>query len=157
MRFRLSKEAKGYFSYIMAEGGYSGDKGKFLQFDIYYYCALIGFSALRINEETSDLDDGFMQTYPKEYKNSKAYIAGLLVSSEFKRQRIDVTGGELEQLMLKYLDNENDTHLSNEGFAKLDAYALAGLQIYKEKSVDSPRSKEDFLLTVKQIIESYKP
>ena len=154
MRFRLSREAKGFFSNIMGEGGYSADKGKFIQFDIYYCCALIGFAALKINEETSDLDD-MMQTYPKEYKNSKAYIAGLLVSSEFKRQGYDVSGSDLEHLMLKYLDNENETHLSNDGFSKLDAYALAGVQIYKEKSVDAPRKKEDFLLTVKQIIESY--
>jgi len=83
------------------------------------------------------------------------YIAGLLVASEFMRQGFDVRSNDLENLMLKYLDNENDTHLSNEGFAKLDAYSLAGVQIYKDNSVDSPRSKEDFLLTVKQILSSY--
>jgi len=155
MRFRLSKEIKRYFNKIMAEGGYLGsDKNKFMQFDIYYNCALIGFSALKISEDASDLED-MMSTYPKEFKNSKPYIAGLLIATEFKRQGFDVTSRDLEKLMLKYLDNEKETYLSNDGYDLLNAYSLAGAQIYRENSADAPRTKEDFLLTVNRIIKQY--
>ena len=154
MRFRLAKEFKRYFNNIMTEGGYmGGDKNKFLQFDVYYNCALIGFAALKIDKETSDLED-MIQTYPKEYKNSKPYIARLMIATELKKQGFDVTNRDLEKLMLKYLDNNNDTHLSNDGFDLLNAYSLAGAQIYRDRSADAPRTKEDFLLTVNKIIMS---
>lgn len=156
MRFRLSRDYKRYFSAIIGEGGYmGGGKNKFLQFDVYYACALIGFAALRINEDTSSLED-MVQLYPKEYKNSKAYIAGLLIASEVKRRGKNLTSRDLEKLMLEYLDNNNDTHLSDEGFARFDAYSLAGADIYRDRAVDSPRTREDFLQTVNQILKSFE-
>ena len=43
MRFMLPESAKNYFSNIMRrEGSHTSDeKNKFIQFDIYYCCALI--------------------------------------------------------------------------------------------------------------------
>ncbi|MEG1882025.1 MAG: hypothetical protein RR207_06000 [Clostridia bacterium] len=157
MRFRLSREYKKYFNGIIGDGGYVSvsNKNKFLQFDVYYSCALIGFAALRINEDITSLED-MVQSYPKEYKNSKAYIAGLLIASEVKRRGKDMSSRDLEKLMLEYLDNNNDTHLSDEGYARLDAYSLAGADIYRDRSVDSPRTREDFLQTVNNIIRSYE-
>ena len=59
MRFKLSKSAKNFFSNIInLEGSHAAeDKNKFMQFDVYYCCALIGMAALQLDQETSDLVD----------------------------------------------------------------------------------------------------
>ena len=65
MHFKLSKSAKNFFSNIInPEGSHAAeDKNKFIQFDVYYCCALIGMAAVQIDEETSDLSD-MVEKYP---------------------------------------------------------------------------------------------
>jgi len=146
MRFMLPESAKNYFSNIMRrEGSHAPDeKNKFLQFDIYYCCALIGMAAGQIDEDTSDLKD-MVEKYPAEYRDCKAQIAGLLVASEAKRQGIDMQSPKLEQIMLQYLSN-NDTLLSEDGIRTLNAYALKGYWLLMEYLLlDKPTSREEFL------------
>ena len=44
MHFKIAKSAQSYFNNIMnLEGSHAAeDKNKFIQFDVYYCCALIG-------------------------------------------------------------------------------------------------------------------
>lgn len=88
-------------------------KNKFIQFDVYYCCALIGMAAGQIDEDTSELKD-LVERYPVQYRDCKAQIAGLLVASEARRLGIDTQSSKLEQIMLQYLSN-NDTLLSEDG------------------------------------------
>lgn len=146
MRFMLPESAKNYFSNIMRrEGSHAPDeKNKFIQFDIYYCCALIGMAAGQIDEETSDLKD-MVEKYPAEYRDCKAQIAGLLVAAEASRQGIDMQSSKLEQIMLQYLSN-NDTLLSEDGVRTLNAYALKGYRLLQEYLLsDKPTSREEFL------------
>lgn len=154
MHFKLSKEYKRFFENIIAKGGrYSSDLDKFMQFDIYYTCALIGMAARSIDFETGDLGD-MVENYPEEYQNCKAQIAGLLIASEAKRQNVKFTSKDLEKMMLLYLD-EGSTLLSDLGISTLNAYAYKGAQIYQERIEEKPYYREDFLLNSKQIIDSY--
>ena len=59
MHFKIAKSAQSYFNNIMnLEGSHAAeDKNKFIQFDVYYCCALIGMAAGQIDEETSELKD----------------------------------------------------------------------------------------------------
>ena len=47
MHFKIAKSAQSYFNNIMnLEGSHAAeDKNKFIQFDVYYCCALIGMAA----------------------------------------------------------------------------------------------------------------
>ena len=146
MRFRISKNAQGFFSNIINFEGSHGteDRNKFLQFDVYYCCALIGMAAGQIDEDTSDLKD-MTENYPKPYVDSKTQIAGLLVASEAKRLGIDTQSPKLEEVMLQYLSND-DTMLSEDGVKALNAYSLKGFNLIREYPLsDKPTSREEFL------------
>ena len=157
MRFMLPESAKNYFSNIMRrEGSHTSDeKNKFIQFDIYYCCALIGMAAGQIDEDTSDLKD-MVEKYPVEYRDCKAQIAGLLVASEAGRRGIDMQSPKLEQIMLQYLSN-NDTLLSENGIKTLNAYALKGYRLITDYPlIDKPTSREEFLDAFNVAIQSYE-
>ena len=119
-------------------------KNKFIQFDVYYCCALIGMAAGQIDEDTSELKD-LVEKYPVQYRDCKAQIAGLLVASEARRLGIDTQSPKLEQIMLQYLSN-NDTLLSEDGIKTLNAYALKGYRLITDYPLfDKPTSREEFL------------
>lgn len=120
------------------------EKNKFIQFDVYYCCALIGMAADQIDEDTSELKD-IVEKYPVQYRDCKAQIAGLLVASEARRLGIDTQSPKLEQIMLQYLSN-NDTLLSEDGIKTLNAYALKGYRLITDYPLfDKPTSREEFL------------
>lgn len=58
MHFKIAKSAQSYFNNIMnLEGSHAAeDKNKFIQFDVYYCCALIGMAAGQIDEDTSEFN-----------------------------------------------------------------------------------------------------
>ena len=146
MHFKIAKSAQSYFNNIMnLEGSYAAEgKNKFIQFDIYYCCALIGMAAGQINEDTSELKD-LVDKYPVQYRECRAQIAGILVASETRRLGIDTQSPKLEQIMLQYLCN-NDTLLSEDGIKTLNAYALKGYHLIQDYPlIDKPTSREEFL------------
>lgn len=75
MHFKLSKSAKNFFgSIINLEGSHSTeDKNKFLQFDVYYCCALIGMAAVQLDEDTSDLVD-MVESIPRHIYNQSLIL-----------------------------------------------------------------------------------
>ena len=92
MHFTMAKSAQDFFSNIIASEGSHGskEKNKFIQFDVYYCCALIGMAAVQLDDDTSDLKAQLVDKYPKVYMESRAHIAGLLVATEAKRLGIDI-------------------------------------------------------------------
>ena len=157
IRFRISKNAQGLFSNIIYFEGSHGaeDRNKFLQFDVYYCCALIGMAAGQIDEDTSDLKD-MTENYPKPYVDSKTQIAGLLVASEAKRLGIDTQSPKLEEVMLQYLSND-DTMLSEDGVKALNAYSLKGFHLIREYPLsDKPTTREEFLEAFNTALQYYK-
>ena len=153
----MSKSAQNYFDGIMYREGYtsSDDKNKFLQFDVYYCCALIGMVACQLDEDTSELND-IIDKYPTAYRDAKAQIAGLLVATEAKRLGIDVHSDKLENVMLNYLTT-GGTLLTEEGIKKLNAYSLKGYNLIKEYPlIDKPTSREQFLNAFYQAISYYQ-
>ncbi len=157
MHFKIAKSAQSYFNNIMnLEGSHAAeDKNKFIQFDVYYCCALIGMAAVQIDENSSDLKD-LVERYPVQYRDCKAQIAGLLVATEAKRLGIDIQSPKLEEIMVQYLSN-NDTLLSEEGVRTLNAYALRGYQLLRDYPlIDKPTSREEFLDAVSVAICKYE-
>lgn len=158
MRFSMSKQAQKFFSDIITpEGSYGVEnKNKFkYQFDVYYCCAMIGMAAVQIDESTGDLS-GLTENYPKPYVDCRAQIAGLLVATETKRQGIDIQSPKLEEMMLRYL-SDNETMLSDEGIKTLNAYALRGYQLIRDYPLDQkPTSREEFLEAFNMAIQIYQ-
>lgn len=153
----MSKNAQSFFADIISPAGSHGaeNKNKFkFQFDVYYCCALIGMAATQLDEDASDLND-LTENYPKPYIDCKAQIAGLLVASEAERQGIDVQNQKLEEVMLRYL-SDNDTMLSDEGVKTLNAYSLRGYELVHEFPLEGkPTSREEFLEAFNVAIQMY--
>lgn len=152
MHFKMSKNAQSFFADIISPAGSHGaeNKNKFkFQFDVYYFCALIGMAAIQLDKDildkdVSDLND-LTDTYPKPYIDCKAQIAGLLVATEAKRQGIDMQSSKLEEMMLRYL-SDNETMLSDEGVKTLNAYSFKGYQLIRDYPlIEKPTSREEFL------------
>lgn len=156
MHFKISKNAQNFFSNIInLEGSHgSDDKNKFIQFDVYYCCALIGMAAVQLDDDTSDLKD-LVDRYPKPYAESKAHIAGLLVATEAKRLGIDYQSSKLEEIMLQYLSDDS-TMLSEEGIKTLNAYSLKGYNLIHEFPLEEkPTSREEFLEAFNLAMQTY--
>lgn len=156
MHFKLSKSAKNFLGNIInLEGSHaSEDKNKFIQFDVYYCCALIGMAAVQLDEDTSDLSD-MVEKYPKPYVQCKSYIAGLLIATEAKRLGIDAQSSKLEDIMIQYLSND-DTLLSEEGIKTLNAYALQGYNLIRDFPLEEkPTSREEFLEAFNMAMQFY--
>lgn len=151
MHFRISQEARAFFSNIVNPGGSHGseNKNKFLLFDPYYCCALIGMAACEIDADESGMSD-IIEGYPGPYRDCKAHIAGLLVASEVKRrfQGMDIrniNSEVLEEVMLEYLTSDDDTLLTDNGVRRLNAYSRKGFGLYQEIFSNKPTSREEFL------------
>lgn len=157
MHFRISKNAYSFFENIInTEGSHAAsDKNKFMQFDVYYCCALIGMSAVQLDDDATDLRD-IVEKYPKPYADYKAHIAGLLIATEAKRKGIDPQSSKLEEIMLQYL-SDDDTMLSEEGVKTLNAYSLKGYYLLTEfPLVNKPTSREEFLEAFNTALKYYE-
>lgn len=157
MHFQMPKNAKNFFSNIInADGSHAAsDKNKFMQFDVYYCCALIGMAAIQLDNDPQDWHE-IVEKYPKPYSEYKAYIAGLLVATEAKRLGIDSRSSKLEDIILRYIGSD-DSLLSEEGFKTLNAYALKGYNLLRDYPlVDKPTSREEFLEAFNVAIEKYR-
>ncbi len=158
MHFKISKSAQKFFSDIINPDGSHGADNKYkfkYQFDVYYCCAMIGMAAVQLDENSADLND-LTESYPKPYIDCRAQIAGLLVATEAKRQGIDVQSPKLEEMMLRYL-SDNETMLSDEGIKTLNAYALRGYQLIHDFPLEQkPTSREEFLEAFNMAIQMYQ-
>lgn len=157
MHFRISKNAYAFFDNIINTDGShaASDKNKFMQFDVYYCCAIIGMSAVQLDDDATDLRD-IVEKYPKPYADYKAHIAGLLIATEAKRLCIDPQSSKLEEIMLKYL-SDDDTMLSEEGIKTLNAYALKGYYLLNEFPLaNKPTSREEFLEAFNTALKYYE-
>lgn len=78
-----------------------------------------------------------------------------MVASEAKRQGIDVQSPKLEEMMLRYL-SDNETMLSDEGVKTLNAYSLKGYELIHEFPLEEkPTSREEFLEAFNVAIQIY--
>ena len=156
MHFKISKKAQSYFDNIMRLEGYKGSdsNNKFLQFDVYYCCALVGIAAGQRDDNTTDLQD-IIDKYPAAYSSCKSQIAGLIVTAEAKRLGIDVSSPRLEEVLLSYLGSSS-TSLSDNGVKALNAYSLKGYHlIEKQLRGDKPLTREEFLDAFSCVMKVY--
>ncbi len=128
MVFDMSESAK---NYVKSVNTYS-TSGQIDQWDLYYYCALIGMRHLRLCDDDVRLDE-FSKTYTKAYFRSRNLIAGLLVDAELRRTGQDVTKDNISHMFSQYLCT-SDLVLNSEGIKRLNRYAQGGFEYLNEKS-----------------------
>jgi len=91
--------------------------------------------------------DKFIERYPTDYQNQPDFIAGLLISAEVSRKSIEKDDrSSIEKEMLRVLDHQSPTRLSEEGMRPLNLYA-AGFKTIREEILP-PQRLEDFLFSI---------
>ena len=142
--FRMSQEVDEWFRHIADQKPFEE------KFDLYYLCLLLGLSTGRREdpENARDLVDYFIE----RYWQSRRYIVGLMLVAELKRSGIELTSQEEVQDEIKqYLDPDNPSKLTKEGFKRLNAYAYGGFN-YLRKHNGRPRHVDTFLQRYVQLL-----
>jgi hypothetical protein len=119
---------------------------RFLMFDAYYCCLLLGLDARRLGDESKLEADRFIPTYPDSFKGQAELIAGLLVDAELSRLEIDLEDrARIEKEMVRLLDLTSSTRLSPDGDRLLNRYAVSGFERLRDSMV-APDNLDDFLV-----------
>lgn len=147
MAFRLPKACRNFFSEVVTTGSTGrNEENKFLWFDAYYLCLLVGLAKKKISPDPSLLDSEFIDYYPEPYAASRDYIAGLLIATEL--ERLDIVkedAASLQKLMLHYVDYESPTRLSKHGLDILNQYAARGMEVMQGTMSGKPINLEILL------------
>ena len=119
---------------------------RFLMFDAYYCCLLLGLDTSQLGSESGWEDGKFLDGYPENYKGQAELIAGLLVEAELRRLDIGPEDREdIEREMVRLLDLVSPTRLSEHGDRLLNRYAVTGFQRLQAGMLQ-PDNLEDFLV-----------
>lgn len=124
---------------------------RFLMFDAYYCCLLVGLDGER-HGRAEDLEkDDFAKVYPEAYRGQAELIAGLLVDAELRRQEIGPEDRQsIEAEMVRLLDLKSSSRLSEDGDRLLDLYAATGFERI-EAALAAPDNLEDFLVAYQRM------
>jgi len=119
---------------------------RFLMFDAYYCCLLLGLDERRLGNEANLESDKFIEAYPETFKGQAEIIAGLLVDAELGRLEIGPDDrDDIERVMVRLLDLTSPTRLSPDGNHLLNRYAVSGFDRLRDAMVP-PDNLEDFLV-----------
>lgn len=153
MSFTLHSRARTWFG-IQDQRGFArtmdpatkDSTPRFLMFDAYYSCLLLGLDGER-HGRTEDLEaDEFAKVYPEAYRGQAELIAGLLVDAELRRQEIEPEDRDsIESEMVRLLDLKSSTRLSADGDRLLNLYAAVGFEKL-DAAMPAPDNLEDFLV-----------
>lgn len=127
--------------------------GRFLMFDAYYCCVLLGLDQARLGEEHRLEPANFFTGYPEPYKGQAELIAGLLIDAEIRRLRIQPDDREdIERQMVHLLDLSSPSRLSEAGDQLLNRYAVSGFDRMHSAMTECD-NLEDFLVGYHRIWE----
>jgi len=144
MAFQLPRESRDYFKLLVkrSDGGARFDT----LFDQYYFCLMIGLSKKELSAESDVESDKFVDGYPSDYQSHADVIAGLLINAELFRKGIEKNDrSSIEKEMLRLLDQNSPTRLSEEGIRLLNLYAGTGFRVIRE-AITPPQNLEEFLV-----------
>lgn len=154
MSFVLHKGVRDFFDYRDQRmfSGTSLDQIRtrdLMLFDAYYACLLVGTCISGMGRE-SDLEPSTFVAggYPDAFRDSKEFIAGLVVKAELLRLDTEAySNRDFEREIAKLLDVNSPTRLSEElGINKANCYAAGGFDFIEQKLRPKPASTTDFLL-----------
>jgi hypothetical protein len=119
---------------------------RFLMFDAFYCCMLLGLDQAKLGDEGRLEPTNFIDGYPEPYKGQAELIAGLLVDAEIRRLEIQPDDREdIERQMVHLLDLSSPSRLSGDGDQLLNRYAVSGFDRLKAAMTECD-NLEDFLV-----------
>lgn len=144
MSFHFPVDARSFFKALI--GARESSATRFLMFDAYYACLMVGLDARKLGSESEVESEIFVAEYPDAYQSQSDIIAGLLIDAELERKGIDTSDrASVEDEMIKLLNPASATRLSAAGDKLLDLYAAYGVRLILDKMLP-PSTVEDFLI-----------
>jgi len=143
MSFVMPTAARSFFRTI-TERGVPG--ARYIMFDTYYVCLLLGLRERRLGAADQLDPDRFIDNYPEDYRSQADFIAGLLIDAELDRKDIDLSNKQsVEREMILLLDPSSPTGISGTGSEFLNRYAVAGFERLQREMMP-PAKLEDLLV-----------
>jgi hypothetical protein len=122
----MSNEIKRYFAPLK--------KGKIISidFDIYYYCAVMGMAHLK--QGNFLVSEEFVKTVPAKYQDGKyKEMLLMLLNAEIERSGCNLKNrNDVKQQCNLILDSSNINQLTPEGASLLNGYCVGGYALLKE-------------------------
>lgn len=133
MSFILPQNTRSFFgfegqrAFARSRGPKRDNAARFLMFDAYYCCLLLGLDQARLGDASALEPTNFFTGYPDPYKGQAELVAGLLVDAEIRRLGIQPDDREdIERQMVRLLDLSSPSRLSSAGDELLNLYAVSG-------------------------------
>lgn len=150
MGFRVPKEARNYFKLI---DELSRNKFRLL-FDKYYLCLILGLDYGKPGKVEDVEKEDFIDRYPEPYADKADLIAGLLIYTEMERKGINSEDrASIEKLILKLIDINSNTKLSEKGLELLNLYAARGMALIQD-NIPKTKELEIFLVLFYELLNS---
>ena len=144
MSFHFPKDGRSFFKALL--GARDSSAARFLMFDAYYACLMVGLDARKLGQDEEVEGEPFLPGYPEGFQSQSDILAGLLIDAELVRKAIDASDrASVEDEMIKLLDPASPTRLSAAGDKLLDLYAAFGMRVIQDKLLP-PARVEDFLV-----------
>ena len=144
MAFRLPARAREWFKNIAPDF----DEGGAPQFDMYYFCLMMGLAAGRKNHDSEKTVE-FIQYFPGEFRTRGSVVLALFLSRELRSRGIQYTERTaLHKAIAGLVDPKDPANLSAAGMKELNAYAHGGFEVLLEEIGDldsKPQHLETFL------------
>ena len=152
MSFTLPANARTFFgfegqrAFARSQSAKRDSSTRFLLFDAFYCCMLLGLDQARLGDENRLEPAYFIIGYPEPYKGQAELIAGLLVDAEIRRLGIQPDDrDDIERQMVHLLDLSSPSRLSADGDDLLNRYAVSGFDRLKTAMTECD-NLEDFLV-----------
>ena len=151
MAFRIKEPTISWFSNIFNK------KPITTQFDIYYLCLMLGLATGRRSTPKNNDEkqpNEFIDYFIDDYKPVRRLIVGLLILSELKQLGLELDEkNDVQDVILKFIDSESPTSLSEEGMKELNRYASGGFDYLAEQLDSKPFHAEEFLRTYTKVLK----
>lgn len=148
MSFVFPLHARSFFQSIQSarEGA-----SKFIMFDQYYCCLMVGLDARRLGSESDLEKEVFVNGYPEDYRAQADIMAGLLIDAELDRKAVRAEDkASIEREMVTLLDPASPTRLSALGNNLLNLYAAEGFKLIHDQMLP-PATLEEFLVAYHEV------
>ena len=152
MAFSLPQNARAFFgfegqrAFARSRASKREVSGRFLMFDAYYCCLLLGLDQAKLGDESRLEAASFITGYPEAHKGQAELVAGLLVDAELRRLEIHQDDREdIERQMVRLLDLASPSRLSGDGDLLLNRYAVSGFDRLREAMTECD-NLDDFLV-----------
>ena len=148
--FKRSKESDKWFRDIIQASPFT------TLLDHWYVCCLVGM--LKSNDKDPIEPIDITRKFSAEFGDSRRIIVGLLILTEIKKNNLDITNDdEIKELLIKIIEPNSDSNLTDYGFDRLNKYAYGGLQTLTKEYITNarPTSTESFLQFYSKKIEKW--